>query len=98
MCGDYYFDINEANVVCRELGYRGVTRYDYAYYYYGIGSGPIWLAQLACTGDETSLHYCPHGGIGNIQYCDHYYDVGVVCQGIKSMKCFSITVKIGVIM
>ena len=98
MCGDYYFDINEANVVCRELGYRGATRYNYAYYYYGIGSGPIWLAHLACTGDETSLHYCSHDGIGNIHYCNHYDDVGVVCQGIKSMKCFSITVRIGMIM
>ena len=82
MCGDYYFDINEANVVCRELGYRGAIQYAYAYYYYGIGSGPIWLAHLNCTGNEISLHYCPHGGIGNIHYCNHYYDVGVVCQGI----------------
>ena len=84
MCG-VYFDIRDANVVCRELGYEGATRYyDDAYYYYGPGSGPIWLAYLACTGNETSLRYCPHGGIGIISgYCNnHYSDVGVVCQGM----------------
>ena len=82
VCGDYYFDIDEANVVCEELGYQGATRY-YTYAYFGQGSGPIWLAHLACTGNETSLHYCSHDGIGNIHYCDHYDDVGVVCQGIN---------------
>ena len=89
MCGarspgrKYYFDINEANVVCRELGYQGATRY-YTYAHYGLGSGPIWLARLNCTGNETSLHYYPHDGVGNIHYyCNHYSDAGVVCQGIK---------------
>ena len=76
------FDTNEANVVCRELGYEGAIRYNDAYYYYGLGSGPIWLANLACTGNETSLYYCPHDGIGNIRYCIHHYDAGVICQGI----------------
>ena len=83
VCDDYYFGTNEANVVCRELGYQGATRY-YTYAYFGQGSGPIWLSNLACTGDETSLHYCSHNGIGIInRYCDHYDDVGVVCQGIN---------------
>ena len=81
MCG-HYFDITDANVVCRELGYPEATRY-YTYNYYGPGSGPIWLANLACNGSETSLHYCSHGGIGNTYYyCSHYHDIGVVCKGI----------------
>ena len=42
VCGDYYFDIRDANVVCRELGYEGAARYNDAYYYYGPGSGPIY--------------------------------------------------------
>ena len=81
MCGDY-FHIRGANVVCRELGYRGATRY-YTYAYFGQGSGPIWLAYLYCTGYEPSLHYCHHDDIGNIHYCNHYDDAGVVCQGIN---------------
>ena len=81
MCDDY-FDIIEANVVCRELGYPGAKQY-YTYAHFGQGSGPIWLAHLFCTGYEPSLYYCPHSGIGNIHYCYHYDDIGVVCQGIN---------------
>ena len=77
MCDDY-FSINVANVVCRELGYPGAARYHY-YAYYGQGSGPIWLDDLACTGTETSLHYCFHNGVG-IHNCGHSEDVGVVCR------------------
>ena len=81
MCG-HRFDYNDANVVCRELGYPVATRY-YTNNYYGSGSGPIWLSNLACTGSETSLHYCSHSGIGvHLERCSRYHEVGVVCQGI----------------
>ena len=79
VCDDY-FDINDADVVCSELGYSGATQY-HCCAYYGQGSGEIWLDNLACTGTETSLYYCSHRGIGN-NNCGHYRDVGVVCQGI----------------
>ena len=78
VCHDY-FDINDANVVCRELGYPGAARY-HGGAHFGRGSGPIWLDDLACTGTETSLHYCYHRGVGNHD-CGHYEDVGVICQG-----------------
>ena len=80
VCNDY-FDINDANVVCRELGYPGAVRYRS---YFGQGSGPIWLDNLACTGTETSLYNCSHNGVGNHD-CEHYEDVGVVCQGGVSL-------------
>ena len=76
---DDYFDINDADVVCAELGYLGAAQY-HCCAYYGQGSGPIWLDNLACTGNETSLYYCSHSGVGN-NYDSHYEDVGVVCQG-----------------
>ena len=79
MCDDI-FDINDANVVCRELGYPGALQYAY----FGQGSGPIWLDNLACTGTETSLYNCSHNGVGNHD-CGHYKDVGVVCQGGVSL-------------
>ena len=79
MCDDY-FGINDANVVCRELGYPGAAQY-HCCANYGRGSGPIWLDDLACTGTETSLHNCSHRGVGS-HNCGHYEDVGVVCQGI----------------
>ena len=67
--------------MCRELGYQGAVRHHYAYNYYGPGSGPVWLSHLDCTGNETCLHYCSHGGITSGYYCDHYKEAGVVCKG-----------------
>ena len=79
VCDDW-FDINDANVVCRELGYPGAARYIHNSFYFGQGRGRIWLDDLACTGTETSLRYCSHRGVG-IHDCSRYDDVGVVCQG-----------------
>ena len=82
---DEYFDIKDANVVCRELGYPRAVRY-YGGAHYGQGSGPIWLDNLNCTGTESSLHYCSHSGVGN-RNCRHAKDVGVVCQGKAYFTC-----------
>ena len=79
VCDDY-FGINEANVVCRQLGYQGATQY-YNRAYYGRGSGPIWLDNVQCSGTATSLHNCSSNGIG-LHNCGHNEDVGVVCQGM----------------
>ena len=73
------FDINDANVVCRELGYPRAIQY-YRRAHYGQGNGIIWLDDLSCTGTETSLYNCSHNGV-NIHNCRHTQDVGVVCQG-----------------
>ena len=45
---------------------------------YGAGSGEIWLANVACTGTETSIVYCHHNGWGNHD-CTHSEDVSVSC-------------------
>ncbi len=36
------------------------------------------LDDLACTGTETSLFDCIHGGL-NMHNCAHSEDVGVIC-------------------
>ena len=77
VCDDL-FDFNDANVVCRQLGYRGVIRWhDRAHF--GQGTGLIWLDNLTCDGTETELHECGSNGVG-ISNCGHNEDVGVVCQ------------------
>ena len=78
MCDDE-FDINDAEVACRQVGYPGAleVRSDF----YGPGSGPIWLDNAACLGRERSLFYCAHNGVGK-HNCRHSEDVGVICQGI----------------
>ena len=48
---------------------------------FGQGSGPIYLANIYCTGRESSLLDCPfyRDEIGNVDYCSHSYDAGVRC-------------------
>ena len=76
VCLDY-FDIRDAHVVCRELGYPGAAL---ILRVYNSGNGPIWLDNLGCTGTETSLYNCSHNGVSNHD-CSHYDDAAVVCQG-----------------
>ena len=76
MCDDL-FDINDARVVCRHIGYSGAVRYHKA----AQGSGPILLDNLACYGTETVIFDCPHNDIGD-HNCRHDEDVGVECRGI----------------
>ena len=46
------------------------------------GTGPILLADVGCTGNETNLFSCPHN-LYDIDNCHHYDDVGVICpQGV----------------
>ena len=76
ICDDGW-DINDATVACRQLGY------DYAEAartgaYYGQGSGRIWLDDLACSGTEMSLLRCLHNGFG-IHNCGHSEDAGLTC-------------------
>ncbi|XP_019614673.1 PREDICTED: scavenger receptor cysteine-rich domain-containing group B protein-like [Branchiostoma belcheri] len=69
------FDLKDAEVVCRMLGYANVfTVRSYAY----LGTGPIHLDNLQCDGTESSLFNCSHKGWG-IHDCEHRDDVGVVC-------------------
>lgn len=77
ICDDFW-DLNGANVVCRELGYPAAES-DSIPATFGEGSGPIWLDDVRCHGNELSLISCSHNGIG-INNCGHHEDVGVKCQ------------------
>ena len=76
VCDDEW-DINDARVVCRQLGFRyAINAYKYARY--GEGTGPILLDDIGCFGDESSLFSCGHGGVG-IHDCSHDEDASVRC-------------------
>ncbi|XP_035670549.1 deleted in malignant brain tumors 1 protein-like [Branchiostoma floridae] len=76
VCDDS-FDINDATVACRTLGYpQALTFYGSAHY--GQGSGDTYMDDLACSGNENSLFDCSYAGWG-VENCGHSEDVGVVC-------------------
>ena len=77
VCDDS-FDIAEARVVCRALGFPDALS-SQCCAKFGRGSGQIWLDDLRCTGSESSLFHCPHRGIGS-HNCGHSEDAGVICQ------------------
>ena len=76
VCDDGW-DLNDAQVVCNELGLDDAVtaRYNASY---GEGDGQIWLNNLHCVGTELSIKNCSHGGRG-INNCSHSQDVGVKC-------------------
>ena len=46
---------------------------------FGSGEGVIYLDNVHCTGNETSLTECSHSR--DTSQCDHSEDVGVRCVG-----------------
>ena len=76
---DSSWDIYDANVVCRMLGYSSALLARPSSYY-GEGSGPIWLDSVGCTGRESSIGECYHLGWGvHSSSCNHRRDAGVFC-------------------
>ena len=78
VCDDGW-DLNNAAVVCRELGFPGAISYSCCASF-GQGTGTIWLDNVRCTGRESSLSSCSHRGWGRVFSCSHREDVGVYCQ------------------
>ena len=76
ICDDMW-DINDAHVVCRMLGYSLAIQAP-SRAAYGQGTGPIWLDNVDCSGHENSLNDCFHRGWG-YEDCSHFEDASVVC-------------------
>ena len=77
ICG-HSWDLRDANVVCRQLGYDGALSAP-RYAAFGRGTGQIWLDDVQCVGDEIAISDCYHRG-WNVHNCGHHSDVGVVCR------------------
>ncbi|XP_026482310.1 neurotrypsin-like [Ctenocephalides felis] len=83
VCDDDFTD-KAARVVCNMLGFNGPARARKEGFY-GSGSGQIWLDQVACFGNESSIAQCMHWQWGE-NNCGHSEDVGVVCSNSTNPK------------
>ncbi|XP_078671397.1 CUB and sushi domain-containing protein 1-like [Branchiostoma floridae x Branchiostoma belcheri] len=73
-----HFDVRDADVVCRMLGYIWANQ---VYNRYG-GDKRTYLDDIQCDGSESSLFNCSHAGWGNCGSNEH---AGVICG---TLKCF----------
>ncbi|XP_046390189.1 uncharacterized protein LOC124158856 [Ischnura elegans] len=74
------FGIPDAQVICRMLGLGwgpGVAVMKEAHY--GQGTGPIWLDEMHCSGNEEKLLDCPRFPWGK-NNCGHSEDASVKCM------------------
>jgi hypothetical protein len=76
VCDDFW-DMNDARVVCRQLGFPGALNFT-LHGAFGHGSGPIWLDNVRCDPFEERLDRCSSLGWG-VHNCDHHEDAGVIC-------------------
>ena len=80
VCDDNW-DINDARVVCKHLGFPyAIDAYQDTRY--GEGTGPILLDDVDCSGNELSLFLCRHKGVGN-HNCRHSEDASVRCGNTR---------------
>ncbi|XP_023931763.1 deleted in malignant brain tumors 1 protein-like [Lingula anatina] len=77
VCDDGW-DVNDARVVCRMLGYNPSGSVSFSGARFGQGTGPILMDNVACSGSETSIKDCKHRG-WRTHNCDHSKDAGVRC-------------------
>ncbi|KAK3727157.1 hypothetical protein QZH41_015176 [Actinostola sp. cb2023] len=95
ICGDQDWDIKDAHVVCRMLGFPRALA---AIRQYAKRSGGLSLPNVRCNGDEKTIEECDHGGWDQ-PTCSKGFDAGIICERIlvkdRKIKVFMTNVKSG---
>uniref|UniRef100_A0A3B3RYN7 SRCR domain-containing protein n=1 Tax=Paramormyrops kingsleyae TaxID=1676925 RepID=A0A3B3RYN7_9TELE len=71
------FDLQDAKVVCRQLG-CGIPVEEPRVAAFGKGGGQVWSKKINCTGDESDFRQCLRSSTEE-QNCTHKTDVGLKC-------------------
>jgi len=81
ICDDLW-DLNDAHVVCRQLGYeRALEAVSNGIFGPGNNSALIWLDDATCYGSEATITQCIKSEFGGVHNCRHTEDAGVRCYG-----------------
>ncbi len=77
ICDDHW-GIEDADVVCRMVGYKSASRAPVRAFF-GAGTGIVWMDDVYCLGNESSLLGCSYSGLKQ-HNCQHSEDAGVTCN------------------
>ena len=76
VCDDGW-DLNDAQVVCKELGFSNASVARHGAFY-RQGRGSVLLSNLQCIGTEWTIRNCLYSG-RRMFSCSHRKDAGVKC-------------------
>ena len=77
---DFRWGLNDAQVVCKEVGYGNATNATYNAFY-GQGRGSVLFSTVECIGTEKTIGNCSRKG-SSCGSC-HENDAGVKCNSGK---------------
>lgn len=78
ICDDAW-DLEDARVVCRELGFPDAEYATCCGWYFGQASGQPLMDTVECTGNESSLFHCRHMASSEAS-CSRRDSAGVICK------------------
>ncbi|NXI20699.1 C163A protein, partial [Irena cyanogastra] len=76
---DEHWDMEDAEVVCQQLGCGSASRAYSARDRFGVGDGLVSLALVDCSGSEATLWDCEIRAWGPYNGSSHDWDAAVVC-------------------